>query len=184
MNKFIKSSFAFGAGLILLAGCEKKEATPPVQEPAKATASQPADLGTMIEKTTNAAMQMGNEVTNAVTSIQQEADKAAAKALEQATQAVDTLKKETNSLLNPLTEKTNAVSSIADSATKVIDAAKKLTGENKYDEALKMLGTLASGKLTPDQQKMVDSLKDQIQKAMAAKATDSATKALGGVLSK
>jgi dsDNA-specific endonuclease/ATPase MutS2 len=184
MNKFIKSGFAFGAGLLLLAGCEKKEATVPVQEPPKAAASQPADMGAMMEKTTNAAMQVGNEVTNAVTNIQQEADKAAAKAQEQATQAVDTLKKETNSLLNSLTDKTNAVSSIADSATKVIEAAKKLTGENKYDEALKMLGTLASSKLTPDQQKMVDSLKEQIQKAMAVKATDSATKAVGDLLKK
>jgi hypothetical protein len=165
MNNHIKSLFALGAGLALFAGCEKKEATPPTQEPPKAAASQPAD-------------------TNAVTNLQQEADKAAAKVQEQATQAVDTLKKETNSALNSLTDKTNASLSMADSATKVIEAAKKLTDENKYDEALKMLGTLTSNKLTPDQQKMVDSLKEQIQKAMAAKATDSATKAVGDLLKK
>jgi len=156
MNKIIKSAFAVGAGLVLMTGCEKQEATPPAQEPLKTETTQ-----------------MGAAVTQAV-----------AQAREQSTQAVETLKKENNSLLNSLTEKTNAVSSITDSATKVIEAARKLTGENKYDEALKMLGTLAYDKLTPDQQKLVDSLKEQIQKAMAAKATDSATKAVGDLLKK
>lgn len=188
MNKFIESTFAVGAGLILLAGCEKKEVTPPVQEPPKAAASQPAEMSAMVEKATNeaqhAGMQMGGAVTQAMTNIQQEAGKAAAQAQEKATQAVETLKKESNPMLNSLADTTNAVSSLADSATKIIDAAKKLTGDQKYDEALKMLGTVTYNKLTPDQQKMVDSLKDQIQKAMAAKATDSATKAVGDLFKK
>lgn len=166
MNNHIKSVFALGAGLVLLAGCEKKEAIPATQEPPKAAASQPADMGVMVHTMTNdaqnAAMQMGN----------------------QATQAVNAVKKEADPLLNSLADKTNAVSSIADAATKVIEAAKKLAGENKYDEALRTLGTLTYNKLAPDQQKLVETLKEQIQKAMAAKATDSAAKAVGDLFKK
>ncbi len=184
MRGEIRTLIALGAGLILLAGCEKKEATPPEQESPKPATNQPADLGATLQKSTgeiqNVVTQMAGATTNAVTNLQQEAAEAAAKAQEAATQAVDTLKKGTNAL----TDKTNAVSSVADNFTKVMDAAKKLTGDNKYDEALKMLGTLTYNKLTPDQQKMVDSLKEQIQKAMAAKATDSATKAVGDLFKK
>jgi hypothetical protein len=170
MNSQMKSLVALGAGLILLAGCEKKEATPPAQEPPSAAASQPADMGAMMQETQKAASNIATATTNAVTNLQQEVS----------TQALDVIKKETNSL----TDKTNTVSSITDGAAKIIEAARKLTGENKYDEALKMLGTLANSKLTPDQQKMVDSLKEQIQKAMAAKATESATKAVGDLFKK
>jgi hypothetical protein len=181
MNSQMKSLIALCAGLVLLAGCEKKEATPPAQEPPNAAASQPADMGAMMQKTTDetqkAASQIATATTNAATNLQQEVANAAAKAQETSTQAVDVI-------TNSLTDKTNTVSSITDDPTKIIEAARKLTGENKYDEALKMLGALANSKLTPDQQKMVDSLKEQIQKAMAAKATESATKTVGDLFKK
>ena len=68
----------------------------------------------------------------------------------------------------------------------LIDTAKRLTTENKWSEALKTLNELANVKLTPEQQKLVDSLKAQAQKQIEAmatkKATDEAGKAVGGLL--
>lgn len=83
----------------------------------------------------------------------------------------------------------DAQAQVAATAAKVaslIDTAKKLTSENKWAEALKILNDLAAAKLTPQQQAVVDSLKEQANKelkaAAAKKATDEAAKAVGGLL--
>lgn len=68
-------------------------------------------------------------------------------------------------------------------AQEVIDQAKKLVSENKFTDALSLLQQKLAGlQLTPEQQKLVDSLKEQIQKAIASSATKGAEglkKALG-----
>jgi hypothetical protein len=61
----------------------------------------------------------------------------------------------------------------------LIEQAKKLVGENKWTEALAILNTLASQQaagqsLSAGQQKVVDGLKEQIQKALAAKTANDA----------
>lgn len=66
----------------------------------------------------------------------------------------------------------------------LIETAQKLAGENKYTEALQVINDLASLRLNPDQQKLVDNLKEQIKKAMAAKAGSEANQAIGGLLNK
>jgi len=70
----------------------------------------------------------------------------------------------------------------------VIDQVKTLIAEKKYDEALGLFKKLGEIKLTPEQQKLVDDLKAQVQKLVAAQATkaltDEAAKAAGNLLPK
>jgi hypothetical protein len=69
-------------------------------------------------------------------------------------------------------------------ANALIDQAKTLLGQSKYAEALDVVQQLSSLKLTPEQEKLVASLKDQIQKAMAAKTTTDAAGAASSLLKK
>lgn len=72
----------------------------------------------------------------------------------------------------------------ADEAQPLIDKAQSLVAAENYTGASDVLKELAALKLTPDQQKLVDDLKAQIQKAIAAQATPDATNAAGGLLGK
>lgn len=84
---------------------------------------------------------------------------------------------------------TNAVNTaVADASAKagqLIEQARSLVAQNKFTEALNSLQQLGGLKLTPEQEKLVASLKEQIQKALASKpAAETATEAAGSLLKK
>jgi hypothetical protein len=64
----------------------------------------------------------------------------------------------------------------------LIDRAKSLVAEGKYQDALSSLTTLNTAQLTAEQQKLVDGLKAQIQAALAKATGSDAASALGGAL--
>lgn len=64
----------------------------------------------------------------------------------------------------------------------LIDKAKNLVAENKYQDALASLNQLAGAKLSTEQQQMVDGLKTQIQAALAKATSGNAASALGNAL--
>ena len=62
-----------------------------------------------------------------------------------------------------------AVVDATEKANALIEQAKNLIGQSKYSDALNILQQLSGMKLTPEQEQLVASLKDQIQKAMTGK---------------
>jgi hypothetical protein len=64
----------------------------------------------------------------------------------------------------------------------LIDTAKRLAGENKWSEVLKILSDLAGQKLSPVQQVAVDGLKADAQKQVGAAVANKATTDAGNAL--
>jgi len=77
-----------------------------------------------------------------------------------------------------------AVADVTARANGLIEQAKTLISETKYSDALNVIQQLSSMKLTPEQEKIVASLKEQIQKAMAALPTGDGASAVGNLLKK
>jgi len=66
----------------------------------------------------------------------------------------------------------------------LIDKARVLIAENKLPDASSVLQQLNAQSLSDPQKKLVDDLKDQIQKAIVAKASNSAASGVGDLLKK
>jgi hypothetical protein len=106
-----------------------------------------------------------------------DAAKAAAEQVQSAvTAAVDQAVKEVASEANA------AAAAASTQAEQLVDKAKGLVGSEKYQEALNTVQQLTNMKLTPEQQKLVDDLKAQIQTALAKAAGTNAASALGNIL--
>jgi hypothetical protein len=84
----------------------------------------------------------------------------------------------TNQALAVLGTTSQLVAATSTQVEALLDRAKSLTANQKYQEALNTLTQLYATKLTPGQKQKADDLKSQIQTAVAQKATS----ALGGVL--
>jgi hypothetical protein len=184
-----RTSLTLAAALALgLAGCGKNEsatttaddahkaagsaadAAAKTAEAAKAEAAKAADAAKAeAAKTAEAAKAEAARVADAAKA---EAAKAAEAARVEAARAADAAKVEATKAAN--TAKTQGL----------IDKAKSLIAESKFSDASSVLQQLTGLSLTSDQQKLVDALKAQIQKALAAKATESAVGSVGDLLKK
>ncbi len=86
--------------------------------------------------------------------------------------------------LDKLAQASSTAIQLGTNVIALIDQAKKLLGDNKVTEALAVINSLASQKLSADQQKTLADLKAQATQAVTSKATEQATKVLGGLLNK
>ncbi len=77
-----------------------------------------------------------------------------------------------------------APTAATDQAQGLIDKVKDLIAKKDYTGALNTLKELSSIQLTPDQQQMVDSLKAQVQKAMASGAASDLGNSATGLMGK
>jgi len=76
----------------------------------------------------------------------------------------------------------DATAAASSEAQSLIDKAKAAIANKDYQGATALIKDLSQLKLTPEQQKLVDDLKAQLQKAMTSGAATDATKAVGGML--
>jgi len=112
-----------------------------------------------------------------------ELQKAATTAAGEVQKAAETVKTTTEKAVADATKQVeSATASATAKAQAVIDQAKALVSDKKYQEAMSALQGLAGMALTPEQQKLVDDLKATIQTALTGQATKQGTSALGNLL--
>jgi len=158
---------AMGALLAFSAGCGKSENTAP---PAVQDTQPATDAATAADAVEAEAQEQQAAADKVATADKLAAERAAAEnaAAEKLAQAAAMAAQEQGRIQT------------------LIDTAKDLTGQNKYAEAMKVIDELSKLTLSPEQQSLVDSLKqtaeEQAAKAVADKAAAGATKALGDAL--
>ena len=169
-------SLTLAAALALgLAGCSKNESATPAAEDANKAAASAADAAA---KTAEAAKAEAARVADAAKA---EAAKVAEAAKAEAAKA-EAAKVEAAKTAEAA--KADAAKAADNAKTQgLIDKARSLIAEGKYSEAASVLQQLAGQSLSADQTTLVASLKEQIQKALAAKAADNAAGSGAGRIS-
>ncbi len=88
----------------------------------------------------------------------------------------------TNRGINALAITNQVASAATNQVQALLDKARLLTSNQKYQEALNTVSQLYATKLTPEQKQKADDLKNQIQTALAQKASSEAGSVLGNML--
>ena len=94
---------------------------------------------------------------------------------------------QTQGAVGDLTKKATELTAVGSAkAQELIDSARKLVGEGKFQDAQAKLKAIGSEKLSVNQQAIVDTLKVQIENALGAtsKAATDASAASGGLIKK
>jgi hypothetical protein len=177
-SKSLFSTLVFVAVLTAVCGC-KKEETAPAPPPPKTSEAAPAGGTDLLNTATTAVTTTACNIVNTASAV---VTQAATQVRAATTAGTDLV----NAAAAPVTQATTQPAAQAQpSQTMVqtlIDRAKSLVGDQKYSDALNTLSQLSNVKLTPEQQALVDSLKSQIQTALAKAGASDAASALGGVL--
>lgn len=195
-----------GAALLLASGCNKQEQ--PSGETSKVTPPAASDMQKAPESPTPAAepalaaAAAAAQASQAASVAASEASKAAADAASQAARSATneaqravespkaaaehtqpTVAAAIEQTVKAAASQTNAAAAASTSQVQgLIDKAKGLVTNEKYQDALNVVQQLSSMKLTPEQQTLVDGLKAQIQTALAKATGADAASALGNVL--
>jgi hypothetical protein len=149
------------ATAVLVVGCKQKSETETQVQKTEA-------------QTTTTSQDLKQAVTEQAAAVQKAATEASAQIATQAKEAAAAAQATGN----------QAVAAVQTQAQTLIDKAKSLVTDKKYQDALNTLQQLSNLKLTPEQEKVVTDLKTQIQKLLASQGMTNAAGALGNLLGK
>jgi hypothetical protein len=139
------------SGLLLGVGCGKKAGTETPQP----------ETGSVQKQADSAAAAAKDSAQQAMQAAQQAAKQAAQAAKEEAQKVKDAAVKEAEKLKETTAQ---AVSGGSEQAQEIIDRAKKLVAEKKWQDLAETLPRLKDLKLTPEQEKSLRELKEQLEK--------------------